>query len=79
MDVGICKGFGGSVRKYERSCNRRGRQWGGVETVTWRRQSESAQREALALKGAGLVVFWAVTNPDKVLDLLTAVFRFLGL
>ena len=34
---------------------------------------------ALALKGVGALVFWAVTNPDKVLDLLTAVVRFLGL
>lgn len=66
----------------ERSYNRRGRLVGRVETVTVttvERAPEKHRWGALALKGAGVLVFWAVTNPDKVLDLLTAVVRFLGL
>ena len=66
----------------ERSYNRRGRLVGRVKTVTVttvERAPEKRRWGALALKGIGLVVFWAVTNPDKVLDLLTAVVRFLGL
>lgn len=62
--------------------NRRGRLVGRVETVTVttvERAPEKRRWGALALKGAGVVVFWVVTNPDKVLDLLTAVVRFLGL
>ena len=65
-----------------RSYGRRGRLVGRVETVTVTTVERAPEKRcwgALALKGAGLVVFWAVTNPDKVLDLLTAVFRFLGL
>lgn len=63
-----------------RSYGRRGRLVGRVETVTTvERAPEKRHWGALALKGFGLVVFWAVTNPDKVLDLLTAVVRFLGL
>ena len=65
-----------------RSYNRRGRLVGRVETgtvTTVERAPEKRCWGALALKGLGLVVFWAVTNPDKVLDLLTAVVRFLGL
>lgn len=65
-----------------RSYNRRGRLVGRVETVTVttvERAPEKRRWGALALKGAGVVVFWVVTNPDKVLDLLTAVVRFLGL
>lgn len=66
----------------ERSYNRRGRLVGRVETVTVttvERAPEKRRWGALALKGVGALVFWAVTNPDKVLDLLTAVVRFLGL
>lgn len=67
-----------------RSYGRRGRLVGRVETVTVtvttvERAPEKRCWGALALKGVGLVVFWVVTNPDKVLDLLTAVVRFLGL
>ena len=65
-----------------RSYNRRGRLVGRVETVTVttvERAPEKRRWGALALKGVGVLVFWAVTNPDKVLDLLTAVVRFLGL
>lgn len=66
----------------ERSYGRRGRLVGRVETVTVttvERAPEKRRWGALALKGAGVLVFWAVTNPDKVLDLLTAVVRLLGL
>lgn len=65
-----------------RSYNRRGRLVGRVETVTVTTVEKAPEKRrwgALALKGAGVLVFWAVTNPDKVLDLLTAVVRFLGL
>ena len=65
-----------------RSYGRRGRLMGRVETVTVttvERAPEKRRWGALALKGAGVLVFWAVTNPDKVLDLLTAVVRLLGL
>ena len=65
-----------------RSYGRRGRLVGRVETVTVTTVERAPEKRcwgALALKGAGALVFWAVTNPDKVLDLLTAVFRFLGL
>ena len=65
-----------------RSYGRRGRLVGRVETVTVttvEKVPEKRRWGALALKGAGALVFWAVTNPDKVLDLLTAVVRFLGL
>ena len=65
-----------------RSYGRRGRLVGRVETVTVttvERAPEKRRWGALALKGAGMLVFWAVTNPDRVLDLLTAVVRFLGL
>ena len=66
----------------ERSYNRRGRLVGRVETVTVTTVERAPEKRwwgALALKGAGALVFWAVANPDKVLDLLTAVVRFLGL
>ena len=66
----------------ERSYNRRGRLVGRVKTVTVttvERAPEKRRWGALALKGIGLVVFWEVTNPDKVLDLLAALVRFLGL
>ena len=66
----------------ERSYDRRGRLVGRVETVTVttvERAPEKRRWGALALKGAGVLVFWVVTNPDKVLDLLTAVVRLLGL
>ena len=65
-----------------RSYGRRGRLVGRVETVTVttvEKVPEKRRWGALALKGVGLVVFWAVTNPDKVLDLLAALVRFLGL
>ena len=65
-----------------RSYGRRGRLVGRVETVTLTTVERAPEKRcwgALALKGAGLVVFWAVTNPDKVLDLLAALVRFLGL
>ena len=65
-----------------RSYGRRGRLVGRVETVTVATVEKAPKRRcwgALALKGVGALVFWAVTNPDKVLDLLTAVVRFLGL
>ena len=65
-----------------RSYGRRGRLVGRVETVTVTTVAKAPKRRcwgALALKGVGALVFWAVTNPDKVLDLLTAVVRFLGL
>ena len=65
-----------------RSYGRRGRLVGRVETVTVttvERAPEKRRWGALALKGAAALVFWAVTNPDKVLDLLTAVVRLLGL
>lgn len=65
-----------------RSYGRRGRLVGRVETVTVTTVERAPEKRcwgALALKGAGLVVFWAVTNPDKVLDLLAALVRFLGL
>ena len=62
-----------------RSYGRRGRLVGRVETVTVTKVPEKRCWGALALKGFGLVVFWAVTNPDKVLDLLAALVRFLGL
>jgi len=55
---------------------------GRVETVTVTTVERAPEKRcwgALALKGVGLVVFWAVTNPDKVLDLLAALVRFLGL
>jgi hypothetical protein len=55
---------------------------GRVETVTVttvERAPEKRRWGALALKGFGALVFWAVTNPDKVLDLLAALVRFLGL
>ena len=66
----------------ERSYNRRGRLVGRVKTVTVTTVERAPKKRrwgALALKGFGLVVFWAVTNPDKVLDLLAALVRFLGL
>lgn len=66
----------------ERSYNRRGRLVGRVETVTVTTVERAPEKRcwgALALKGVGLVVFWVVTNPDKVLDLLAALVRFLGL
>ena len=66
----------------ERSYNRRGRLVGRVKTVTVttvERAPEKRRWGALALKGVGVVVFWVVTNPDKVLDLLAALVRFLGL
>lgn len=66
----------------ERSYNRRGRLVGRVETVTVTTVERAPEKRcwgALALKGAGALVFWAVTNPDKVLDLLAALVRFLGL
>ena len=66
----------------ERSYNRRGRLVGRVETVTVTAVEKVPEKRcwgALALKGAGVLVFWAVTNPDKVLDLLAALVRFLGL
>ena len=65
-----------------RSYGRRGRLVGRVEAVTVTTVERAPEKRcwgALALKGAGLVVFWAVTNPDKVLDLLAALVRFLGL
>lgn len=65
-----------------RSYGRRGRLVGRVETVTVTAVEKVPEKRcwgALALKGAGVLVFWAVTNPDKVLDLLTAVVRLLGL
>lgn len=65
-----------------RSYGRRGRLVGRVETMTVTTVEKAPEKRrwgALALKGLGLVVFWAVTNPDKVLDLLTAVVRLLGL
>ena len=65
-----------------RSYGRRGRLVGRVETVTVTTVERAPEKRCwgvLALKGAGVLVFWAVTNPDKVLDLLTAVVRFLGL
>lgn len=65
-----------------RSYNRRGRLVGRVETVTVTTVEKVPEKRcwgALALKGVGLVVFWVVTNPDKVLDLLAALVRFLGL
>ena len=65
-----------------RSYGRRGRLVGRVETVTVttvEKVPEKRRWGALVLKGVGLVVFWAVTNPDKVLDLLAALVRFLGL
>ena len=65
-----------------RSYGRRGRLVGRVETVTVTTVERAPEKRcwgALALKGAGLVVFWVVTNPDKVLDLLAALVRFLGL
>jgi hypothetical protein len=55
---------------------------GRVETVTVTTVEKVPEKRcwgALVLKGVGLVVFWAVTNPDKVLDLLAALVRFLGL
>lgn len=66
----------------ERSYNRRGRLVGRVKTVTVTAVEKVPEKRcwgALALKGAGVLVFWAVTNLDKVLDLLTAVVRLLGL
>ena len=66
----------------ECSYNRRGRLVGRVETVTVTTVEKVPEKRcwgALALKGAGLVVFWVVTNPDKGLDLLAALVRFLGL
>ena len=65
-----------------RSYNRRGRLVGRVETVTVTTVEKAPEKRrwgALALKGVGVLVFWAVTNPDKVLDLLAALVRFLGL
>ena len=65
-----------------RSYGRRGRLVGRVETVTVttvEKVPEKRRWRALALKGVGVVFFWAVTNPDKVLDLLTAVVRLLWL
>lgn len=65
-----------------RSYGRRGRLVGRVETVTVTTVEKVPEKRcwgALALKGIGLVFFWAVTNPDKVLDLLAALVRFLGL
>ena len=65
-----------------RSYGRRGRLVGRVETVTVTAVEKVPEKRgwgALALKGAGVLVFWAVTNPDKVLDLLAALVRFLGL
>ena len=50
-----------------------------MTVTTVEKVPEKRRWRALALKGAGALVFWAVTNPDKVLDLLTAVVRFLGL
>jgi len=81
---GVGKGFVEVSRteSMTRSYNRRGRLVGRVETVTVttvERAPEKRRWGALALKGAGVLVFWAVTNPDKVLDLLTALVRFLGL
>lgn len=66
----------------ECSYNRRGRLVGRVETVTVTTVERAPEKRcwgALALKGAGALVFWVVTNPDKVLDLLAALVRFLGL
>ena len=66
----------------ERSYGRRGRLVGRVETVTVTTVERAPEKRcwgALALKGIGLMIFWVVTNPDKVLDLLTAVVRLLGL
>lgn len=66
----------------ECSYNRRGRLVGRVETVTVTTVERAPEKRcwgALALKGVGVVVFWVVTNPDKVLDLLAALVRFLGL
>ena len=65
-----------------RSYGRRGRLVGRVETVTVttvEKVPEKRRWRALALKGVGVVFFWAVPNPDKALDLLTAVVRLLGL
>lgn len=65
-----------------RSYGRRGRLVGRVETVTVTTVEKVSEKRcwgALALKGAGMLVFWVVTNPDKVLDLLAALVRFLGL
>ena len=65
-----------------RSYGRRGRLVGRVETVTVTTVERAPEKRcwgALALKGAGVLVFWVVTNPDKVLDLLAALVRFLGL
>ena len=64
-----------------RSYGRRGRLVGRVETVTVttvERAPEKRRWGALALKGFGALVFWAVTNPDKVLDLLAAFVGFGG-
>ena len=57
-----------------RSYGRRGRLVGRVETVTVTTVEKVPEKRRW-----GALVFWAVTNPDKVLDLLTAVVRFLGL
>lgn len=65
-----------------RSYGRLGRLVGRVETVTVTTVEKVPEKRcwgALVLKGAGALVFWAVTNPDKVLDLLAALVRFLGL
>ena len=70
------------ARSYNRRGRLVGRLVGRVETVTVttvERAPEKRRWGALALKGAGALVFWAVTNPDKVLDLLAALVRFLGL
>lgn len=70
------------ARSYGRRGRLVGRLVGRVETVTVttvEKVPEKRRWGALALKGAGALVFWAVTNPDKVLDLLTALVRFLGL
>ena len=70
------------ARSYGRRGRLVGRVVGRVETVTVttvEKVPEKRRWGVLALKGAGVLVFWAVTNPDKVLDLLTAVVRFLGL
>ena len=66
----------------ECSYNRRGRLVGRGETVTVTTVERAPEKRcwgALALKGVGVGVFWVVTNPDKVLDLLAALVRFLGL
>ena len=66
----------------ERSYNRRGRLVGRVEMVTVTTVERAPEKRcwgALALKGFGMVVFWAVTNPDTGLDLFAALVRFRGL